>query len=248
MNMSDFTILICNYNHGRYLKKLLDSIHQQSLQPSKIIIIDDGSTDNSHTILQNYKNSEKFKIILNKENKGVICRMNEGIVLINTEYFMVYGADDFIINKESIHISISALKQYPEAGLSTCLVSALSHEYKDSKFIRTPILSKKIKYFSPKNFLKIVNNVGPCINGHMTVVRTKFFKKVVNQYPNIDNFTDISAFYSIAINYGIVFIPKILGSYRVLEDGYGQGGFKNKYRTIRNQLKMFKILKKKKIS
>jgi glycosyltransferase involved in cell wall biosynthesis len=93
---SDLTILICNYNHGKYIEKLLKSVEQQSVQPNKIIIIDDGSSDNSQKFLQKYSNSEKYKIIFNKKNEGVIFRMNQGLDLITTEYFMVYGADDII--------------------------------------------------------------------------------------------------------------------------------------------------------
>jgi glycosyltransferase involved in cell wall biosynthesis len=81
---SKLTVLISNYNHGKYIDNLIHSIISQTLKPEKIIIIDDGSNDNSHQILQKYKGNKLFQIILNNKNEGVIFRMNQGIKLINT--------------------------------------------------------------------------------------------------------------------------------------------------------------------
>ena len=108
INKSKLSILIANYNHGRYIENLIKSIKQQTLQPEKIIIIDDGSKDNSHHILSKYINDDQFLIILNKNNIGVIERMNQGLKFLKTEYFMVYGADDLIIRKDAIEIGINA--------------------------------------------------------------------------------------------------------------------------------------------
>ena len=71
INKSKLSILIANFNHGRYIENLIKSIKQQTLQPEKIIIIDDGSTDNSHHILSKYINDDQFLIILNKNIKKV---------------------------------------------------------------------------------------------------------------------------------------------------------------------------------
>ena len=115
---SNLTVLICNYNHGKYINTLIQSILDQTLKPTKIIIIDDGSTDISHKELKKYINNDLFEIIINFKNQGVIYRMNQGLKLIKTEYFMVYGADDLIVNKNALEISINSLNLYKKAGLS----------------------------------------------------------------------------------------------------------------------------------
>ena len=129
INKSKLSILIANYNHGRYIENLIKSIKQQTLQPEKIIIIDDGSTDNSHHILSKYINDDQFLIILNKNNLGVIERMNQGLKFLKTEYFMVYGADDLIIRSDAIEIAINALEKFPKAALSSSLVFQLNDDY-----------------------------------------------------------------------------------------------------------------------
>ena len=77
---SNLSIVIVNYNHGRFLDILLQSINRQSIQPDKIIIIDDGSTNNSHQILSKYIKNDQFKIILNIVNACVINLMNKKFV------------------------------------------------------------------------------------------------------------------------------------------------------------------------
>jgi glycosyltransferase involved in cell wall biosynthesis len=242
---SDLTILICNYNHGKYIEKLLKSVEQQSVQPNKIIIIDDGSSDNSQKFLQKYSNSEKYKIIFNKKNEGVIFRMNQGLDLITTEYFMVYGADDIMLNKNSIKISLDALNRYPESGLSTGLICTLNDDYTIKRIVNSPIPSNVTTYFTAINFLKTFQKCGTFINGHLTIVRTKFFKNIIQQYPNIGQFTDICAFYSIAVNHGLIFIPEVLGYYRLQEDGYASKSFQNKFLTFKNLIRMLQIIKNK---
>lgn len=243
---SNLTVIICNYNHGKYLSNLIESILSQSLKPEKIIIIDDGSIDNSHSLLKNYQNKDLFKIILNNTNKGVIFRMNQGLNLVDTEYFMVYGADDKILNKKAFEISIDCLNHNPNAGLSSALVAKLRDDYEIESIIKTPIVSKKIKYLSPKESLKEMEKYGLYINGHLTIVRTKCFKETISLYPDLDQMTDIAAFYVVAINFGTIFIPRIFGGYRFQESkGYAANKFLNKTKTYKNILKMLRVIEDK---
>jgi glycosyltransferase involved in cell wall biosynthesis len=243
---SNLTVLICNYNHGQYINTLIQSILAQSLKPTKIIIIDDGSTDSSHKELQKYENNDLFEINLNFKNLGVIFRLNQGIKLVKTEYFMVYGADDIIVNKNAFEISINYLNLYKKAGLSSALVCELNNNFSFKKIIKTPIISNNIKFFSPKATLKEFEKYGLFINGHLTIIRTECFKKIVINYPHLDQMTDICAFYCIGINYGTIFIPKIFGGYRFQEDsGYAAIKFNKQFSTYKNIIKMLKIIQKK---
>ena len=243
---SNLTVIICNYNHGKFVNTLIQSILSQTLKPTKIIIIDDGSTDISHEELKKYINNDLFEIILNFKNKGVIYRMNQALKLVKTEYFMVYGADDLIVNKNALEISINSLNHHKKAGLSSALVCELNNNFTLKQIIKTPIISSNIKFFSPKETIKEFEKYGLFINGHLTIIRTECFKKTVTNYPYLDQMTDICAFYCIGINYGTVFIPRILGGYRFQEDsGYASLKFKNQFNTYKNIIEMFKIIKEK---
>ena len=244
INKSKLSILIANFNHGIYIENLIKSIKQQTLQPEKIIIIDDGSTDNSHHILSKYINDDQFLIILNKNNLGVIERMNQGLKYLKTEYFMVYGADDLIIRKDAIEIGINALEKFPKGSLSSSLVFQLNDDYTLNKKIKSPLISDNTKYFSPDETLKVLSNYGNFINGHMTILRTKLFLDTVKKYPDISLFTDICCFLNLALQHGVVFIPKFLGGYRIQKDGFASKNFNNKTYVYRNFFLMLREIKK----
>ena len=244
INKSKLSILIANYNHGRYIENLLKSIKRQTLQPEKIIVVDDGSTDNSHDVLSKYKNDKKFTIIINKNNLGVIKRMNQGLEYIKTEYFMVYGADDLIMKDNAIEIAINALEKFPSASISSSLVYQLNNDYSINNRIKSPLVSDKIKYLNPNEVLEAFTNYGNFINGHMTVIRTKLFLNTVKKYPNFSLYTDISCFLNLGLQHGVVFIPKFLGGYRIQKDGFASRNFNNQIRVYRNFFLMFKEIEK----
>ena len=91
------SIIIPVYNSEKYISRCLDSILRQSYKKFEIIIIDDGSTDNSYKIMENYykKYPEKIRIFTQK-NFGVAVTRNKGIKVSTGEYIMFIDNDDFI--------------------------------------------------------------------------------------------------------------------------------------------------------
>ena len=71
--MSDsplFSILIANYNNGRYLMQAIDSVKSQSYTNWEIILVDDASTDNSFTLYEQLRDDPRIHIFFNESNKG----------------------------------------------------------------------------------------------------------------------------------------------------------------------------------
>ena len=66
MNKTLVTIYITNHNYGQYLTQSIESVLNQTYQFFELLIIDDGSTDNSIEIINRYKKNEKIKIIIQK--------------------------------------------------------------------------------------------------------------------------------------------------------------------------------------
>ncbi len=93
---SKLSIIIPIYNVEKYLHQCLDSILNQTYDPYEIICINDGSTDNSLTILKEYvQKSEKIKIIT-QPNKGLSGARNAGIKAAKGEYLFFLDSDDWI--------------------------------------------------------------------------------------------------------------------------------------------------------
>lgn len=88
------SIIVPVYNAQQYLKRCLDSLASQTLKNIEIICINDGSTDESWNILQNYALHDNRFCIFNQENKGPATARNVGLQNVNSEFVMFCDADD----------------------------------------------------------------------------------------------------------------------------------------------------------
>lgn len=92
-----FSIIIPAYNAGEFLGKAVDSVLEQDFNDYELIIVDDGSTDNTPQICKEYaeKNSDKI-IVISKDNQGVSAARNAGIKIARGQYILFIDSDDFI--------------------------------------------------------------------------------------------------------------------------------------------------------
>ena len=90
------SIIIPVYNAEKYLKCCLDSILNQSYKNLEIIIINDGSTDNSLKVIEEYKKNDNRIILISQKNQGVSKSRNNGLELATGDYIMFIDPDDWI--------------------------------------------------------------------------------------------------------------------------------------------------------
>lgn len=94
--MSFISIIIPVYNAEQYLVQCLDSIRIQSYSDFEVILIDDGSTDNSGKICNNYEELDKRFHSIHQKNSGVAAARNTGIAISKGEYVTFIDSDDWI--------------------------------------------------------------------------------------------------------------------------------------------------------
>lgn len=93
--MVKVSVIVPVYNVEKYLERCLNSILKQTLTDIEIICVNDGSTDNSGYILEEYQSNGKIKII-NQENAGLSEARNTGLKYAQGEYVSFIDSDDFI--------------------------------------------------------------------------------------------------------------------------------------------------------
>lgn len=97
--MPKISVIIPVYNTEKYIKKCLNSIYNQKMKDIEMIIVNDGSKDNSDTIIQKWieKNKENIQIkYLKKENGGLSDSRNFAIPYVTGEYISFIDSDDYI--------------------------------------------------------------------------------------------------------------------------------------------------------
>ena len=92
------TIAIPVYNVEQYLRRCLDSIINQDIADCEILLVNDGSTDNSLQICKEYASKNDFIRLINQDNQGLASVRNTCIREANGEYISFVDSDDFIID------------------------------------------------------------------------------------------------------------------------------------------------------
>src|SRR5580698_9685158 len=96
INNPKVTVLMPVYNGEKYIKEALESILQQTFIDFEFLIINDGSTDNSVSIIKSF-NDNRIRLIHNEKNSGLVYSLNKGIGLSNGEYIARMDCDDVSI-------------------------------------------------------------------------------------------------------------------------------------------------------
>lgn len=109
------SVYITNYNYGAFLEQCVASVLEQTLQDFELIIIDDGSTDNSKEIIEQYRSLEGLTIIY-QQNKGLNITNNVAMRVAKGKYLMRLDADDFLV-PEALEKMSALMEANDELGL-----------------------------------------------------------------------------------------------------------------------------------
>ena len=93
--MPEITIYITNKNYGKYINQSIKSALKQNFDNFEIIIIDDGSSDNSKKIIEKYRTKKNIRIFYRK-SKGLLNNINFAIRASRAKYILRLDADDYL--------------------------------------------------------------------------------------------------------------------------------------------------------
>jgi len=100
------SIIVNNYNYGRFIQDAIESALNQTYRNVEVIVVDDGSTDNSPEIISKYFESGRIKAIF-KENGGQASAMNSGFQICRGDLVMFLDSDD-VLKPEAIEMAVNA--------------------------------------------------------------------------------------------------------------------------------------------
>lgn len=105
-----FSVIVPVYNVKRYLRQCLDSISAQTETAWECICVDDGSTDGSGLICDEYANRDKRYVVIHQKNKGLPAARNAGIEIARGDYLCFVDGDDAIV-KDWLEVAGETIKQ-----------------------------------------------------------------------------------------------------------------------------------------
>ena len=141
--MPKVTVLMPVYNAVEFIREAVDSILKQSFSDFKFLIIDDGSTDGSQSIIRSYDDS-RIRLVQNEKNIGVAATLNRGLDLALGEYVARMDADD-ICTPERLQKQVNFLTKHPDVGV--CGSWVWSFNEKKKYIFRYPVEQDCVRSF-----------------------------------------------------------------------------------------------------
>lgn len=144
----EISIIIPVYNRARLLERTLRSVVRQSYRPLHVILIDNGSTDNSMEILRLFKQEQEtdgFRVTVGNEAvPGATSARNRGLDYVDTEWVMFFDSDDEM-RPELVERYADAIRRFPETDI---FYTDVEIRYPDSVVIKRSPSSNGLIYSS----------------------------------------------------------------------------------------------------
>ena len=170
--MKKVSIIIPVYNVERYIDNCLKSLINQTYKNIEIILVDDGSSDESYRICENYSKEYSFIKLFHKKNGGPSSARNYGIEKATGEYICFVDSDDYVSEKYIENLLIDDFDLSFGGLVDVC----------GDKKIERPVCSEIQKYYDKDMYVKLLENSendlfnSPCC---------KLFKKSIIERNNI---------------------------------------------------------------
>lgn len=158
------SIIVPIYNGAPFIKQAIDCIINQTFSDYELIVIDDGSTDDSYNVIKEYTKDIKNKVIIKKNNEGVSRARNTGLDIATGEYIAFLDIDD-IWYKSKLQMQVNILENNKEIGL-ICSAKTINGFF-----------SGKYKNDQCRNFTSTLINKGNFITTSSVLIRRNILQK-----------------------------------------------------------------------
>ena len=111
------SVVLPNYNHGDVIARALEALLHQERRPDEIVVVDDGSTDDSRDVIARFAaRSASIRVLVNEQNQGVIAALIRGLEAAGGDYVYFAASDDWVM-PGFFKLALEMLEQNPTLGL-----------------------------------------------------------------------------------------------------------------------------------
>ncbi|WP_060668318.1 glycosyltransferase family 2 protein [Oceanobacillus caeni] len=170
MDFPLISVIIPVYNVEEYLEECLNSIINQTYKHIEVIIINDGSTDNSYKVINEYANNYKNMKVINQKNAGQSVARNKGMEIAKGKYIYFLDSDDYILPEtfdnlvqqlEKNNLDLIRFVARPFSDSFNKKVDVKEYDFRNyfedgRVYNKAEFLSRNLKAFSPSPVLFMI--------------------------------------------------------------------------------------------
>lgn len=213
------TILLTSYNYAHYILEALARILTQMEPEFELLIIDDGSTDNTIELVGPLvEGNPAVRLIRNEKNSGIHEVLNKGLALARGDYFICASADDHAL-PGVFRKSLDLLLRHPQAAFCTAPIDQMDEQGRWAVGWLGPKLSDQA-YLGPDEVYKLMRCYGFWFAGATTMFRTDLLRRIGGFSKKLGNLADSFVSQQLALEHGICTLSEILGEARILLQSY----------------------------
>ncbi len=212
------SVILPNFNHGQFITQAVEALVHQDLPPCEIIIIDDGSTDDSVAIIRRVASDfPSVRFFQNPQNLGLVRTQNLGLRLACGRFVYLAAADDHVA-PGFFSCAISLLQQNSEAGLFCG--DTVVRDGTTSRFLgyRPPVMPRfRPGAVRPERVRRLLARGDNWIVTGAALIRKSALENSGGLDEELDSFADGFAVRKIALKCGICYAPRVVLIWRVFE-------------------------------
>lgn len=207
------SVIIPLYNKEQSIERTIESVLNQTVAPDEVVIVDDGSTDNSLEVVSSFIRSQTPSLtirVIHKENGGVSSARNRGIQEAKGEYVALLDGDDLWDN-EYLAEQVKMRRDFPEAALWGINFAEVS----DGNLVRKLPTALPDRYRGyVENYFKMKGRVSDLFCSSSVVIRKEVFDEVGLFDERIKYAEDTDMWWRIIATHKVAFYDKYMVFYR----------------------------------
>jgi glycosyltransferase domain-containing protein len=224
------SVLLCNYNDARYLPDSLGAICAQTRMPEEVIVLDDGSTDDSLAIIEDFAHRHPFiRVLKNEGNRGLLYSINRALYEARCS-FVVWAAADDRLMPNFIERNVKCLERHPAAGISFSRLAVFQDGSDEvTSFTETnhgPAfdLGAEVRFLPPEGLRERLQRSYLWISANTVMASRAALIQVGGFDQELRWHADHFSFMAVALRHGACCIPETLALMRQRDQTYSSAG------------------------
>jgi glycosyltransferase involved in cell wall biosynthesis len=217
------SVVMPNFNHGHLIEQALAAIARQSLLPFEVVVVDDGSTDDSVAHLQSLAASTPWlKIHRHSENRGVNAACNTGLEVVGGDFVLFSAADD-CLSPVMVERAYAAAAAFPQTGIVFSDQAEMSVGGDSTRVVPFGLPNIR-RYFSGDEFIRLMQTDFFYFHVSNVWFNVGLLRRLGGFPLEVRWHGDLLAAYVAAFECGAVYTPEAVSFVRVSPTSYGAAG------------------------
>ena len=213
-------IVIPNYNDAPYLPTCLASVLGLALRPDQIILVDDGSTDESVALAARYLDGVPgAQIVVNPERVGTMGALNVGLQYVSCDYVLFLASNDHLDGEILAHAK-AAIARLGPTGLWSAMVWSADAEGNYEQVFPSAVVATRETALTPQECVRFANRLGNWFTGTTLLFHRATLQHIGGFDQEYRGLADLFAALTISSLKGAIFCPAPFGVMRRHDGGY----------------------------